>query len=443
MAQNTNTSRNTSSMERVGKRKFGYNVSQVNEFLERAHKSYVSNDMELTQKDIQEVSFDLERNGYVISQVDAALSRLENAVVDKITEYDISHRGRVVWKAELEDIYRTLLKHAKRAERQRFAPGEDKRPSYDRTQVDELVNQILDKIAVSLGRAPSWDTEEDILDEIESEFVSDIVFTQRKGKHGYDERQVDYYLNACVRVLSKLESYDRISNDLDVNAADSYEDSNSEEKSDSEFGLSSLVKNSEDNSAESSEKNVSSLPSFAPTSSSANAEGTVEAALSASNLFGDSNAELDKENPVVSSSLSDLANGAVPEKQSIFAPVEHDSDDDNSDTDDDMVQSATVLSNVNKLSAPLPPAFPPAPKKSSSEPLVSEPLVSDSSNSDLNSNSEDHSSLNFEQSRSLNLDIPDLSFPIMNKLGSFDSSSDSDTSDSDTSDSDTSDSENN
>lgn len=430
MAQNTNTSRNTSSMERVGKRKFGYNVSQVNEFLERAHKSYVSNDMELTQKDIQEVSFDLERNGYVISQVDAALSRLENAVVDKITEYDISHRGRVVWKAELEDIYRTLLKHAKRAERQRFAPGEDKRPSYDRTQVDELVNQILDKIAVSLGRAPSWDTEEDILNEIESEFVSDIVFTQRKGKHGYDERQVDYYLNACVRVLSKLESYDRISNDLDVNAADSYEDSNSEEKSDSEFGLSSLVKNSEDNSAESSEKNVSSLPSFAPTSSSANAEGTVEAALSASNLFGDSNAELDKENPVVSSSLSDLANGAVPEKQSIFAPVEHDSDDDNSDTDDDMVQSATVLSNVNKLSAPLPPAFPPAPKKSSSEPLVSEPLVSDSSNSDLNSNSEDHSSLNFEQSRSLNLDIPDLSFPIMNKLGSFDSSSDSDTSDS-------------
>lgn len=435
MAQNTNTSRNTSSMERVGKRKFGYNVSQVNEFLERAHKSYVSNDMELTQKDIQEVSFDLERNGYVISQVDAALSRLENAVVDKITEYDISHRGRVVWKAELEDIYRTLLKHAKRAERQRFAPGEDKRPSYDRTQVDELVNQILDKIAVSLGRAPSWDTEEDILDEIESEFVSDIVFTQRKGKHGYDERQVDYYLNACVRVLSKLESYDRISNDLDVNAADSYEGSNSEEKSDSEFGLSSLVKNSEDNSAESSEKNVSSLPSFAPTSSSANAEGTVEAALSASNLFGDSNAELDKENPVVSSSLSDLANGAVPEKQSIFAPVEHDSDDDNSDTDDDMIQSATVLSNVNKSSAPLPPAFPPAPKKSSSEPLVSEPLVSDSSNSDLNSNSEDHSSLNFEQSRSLNLDIPDLSFPIMNKLGSFDSSSDSDASDSDTSDS--------
>lgn len=272
MAQNTNTSRNTSSMERVGKRKFGYNVSQVNEFLERAHKSYVSNDMELTQKDIQEVSFDLERNGYVISQVDAALSRLENAVVDKITEYDISHRGRVVWKAELEDIYRTLLKHAKRAERQRFAPGEDKRPSYDRTQVDELVNQILDKIAVSLGRAPSWDTEEDILDEIESEFVSDIVFTQRKGKHGYDERQVDYYLNACVRVLSKLESYDRISNDLDVNAADSYEDSNSEEKSDSEFGLSSLVKNSEDNSAESSEKNVSSLPSFAPAPTSANAE---------------------------------------------------------------------------------------------------------------------------------------------------------------------------
>lgn len=37
-----------------------------------------------------------------------------------------------------------------------------------------------------------------------------MIFTQRKGKRGYDERQVDYYLNECVQLLTRLESYARV-----------------------------------------------------------------------------------------------------------------------------------------------------------------------------------------------------------------------------------------
>lgn len=496
MAQKPNTARKVSGMERVGKRKFGYNVSQVNEFLERAHKLYVSDNMDLTQKDIQEVSFDLERDGYVISQVDATLSRLENAVVDKATEYDIMHRGRVVWKAEIEDIYRTLLKHAKRAERQRFAPGEPKHPSYDRTQVDELVNQILDKIAISLGHRASWDTDEDILKEITDDFVSDVVFTQRVGKRGYDERQVDYYLNSCIRVLSKIESYERISKDFDINssdlhsasdsygASDSYSASDSEEKPQSSFDLSSLVKknnssdlDSLDSDLNKANSNNSDLPSFAATQSAQSAEskeskGHAEPTiLSTSALFGDSESDLSKENNSSSDLLSSFARSssasesASPEKQSIFAPVKHD-DDDSSDTGDDMIQSATVLSNLHKASAPLPPAFPPAPKRSSVSHNIDEKTVNRNSDSaaalppefptsftagsalgavsasktdaskDASSASDGlhdipvRNSFDFNQSQSLNLDIPDLSFPIMNKLGSFDDSSDDSDSDS-------------
>lgn len=482
MAQKPNTARKVSGMERVGKRKFGYNVSQVNEFLERAHKLYVSDNMDLTQKDIQEVSFDLERDGYVISQVDATLSRLENAVVDKATEYDIMHRGRVVWKAEIEDIYRTLLKHAKRAERQRFAPGEPKHPSYDRIQVDELVNQILDKIAISLGHRASWDTDEDILKEITDDFVSDVVFTQRVGKRGYDERQVDYYLNSCIRVLSKIESYERISKDFDISASDS------EEKPQSSFDLSSLVKKNNSSDLDSlnsdldsdlnkANSNNSDLPSFAATQSAeskesneskGHAEPTI---LSTSALFGDSESDLSKENNSGSDLLSSFARSssasesASPEKQSIFAPVKHD-DDDSSDTGDDMIQSATVLSNLHKASAPLPPAFPPAPKRSSVSHNIDEKTVNRNSDSaaalppefptsftagsalgavsasktdaskDASSASDGlhdipvRNSFDFNQSQSLNLDIPDLSFPIMNKLGSFDDSSDDSDSDS-------------
>lgn len=490
MAQKPNTARKVSGMERVGKRKFGYNVSQVNEFLERAHKLYVSDNMDLTQKDIQEVSFDLERDGYVISQVDATLSRLENAVVDKATEYDIMHRGRVVWKAEIEDIYRTLLKHAKRAERQRFAPGEPKHPSYDRTQVDELVNQILDKIAISLGHRASWDTDEDILKEITDDFVSDVVFTQRVGKRGYDERQVDYYLNSCIRVLSKIESYERISKDFDISASDlhsasdSYSASDSEEKPQSSFDLSSLVKknnssdlDSLDSDLNKANSNNSDLPSFAATQSAQSAEskeskGHAEPTiLSTSALFGDSESDLSKENNSSSDLLSSFARSssasesASPEKQSIFAPVKHD-DDDSSDTGDDMIQSATVLSNLHKASAPLPPAFPPAPKRSSVSHNIDERTVNRNSDSaaalpsefppsftagsalgavsaSKDDASKDESSasdglpdipvrnsFDFNQSQSINLDIPDLSFPIMNKLGSFDDSSDDSDSDS-------------
>lgn len=500
MAQKPNTARKVSGMERVGKRKFGYNVSQVNEFLERAHKLYVSDNMDLTQKDIQEVSFDLERDGYVISQVDATLSRLENAVVDKATEYDIMHRGRVVWKAEIEDIYRTLLKHAKRAERQRFAPGEPKHPSYDRIQVDELVNQILDKIAISLGHRASWDTDEDILKEITDDFVSDVVFTQRVGKRGYDERQVDYYLNSCIRVLSKIESYERISKDFDISASDlrsdsdsysasdSYSESDSEEKPQSSFDLSSLVKKNNSSDLDSlnsdldsdlnkANSNNSDLPSFAATQSAQSAEskeskGHAEPTiLSTSALFGDSESDLSKENNSSSDLLSSFARSssasesASPEKQSIFAPVKHD-DDDSSDTGDDMIQSATVLSNLHKASAPLPPAFPPAPKRSSVSHNIDEKTVNRNSDSaaalppefptsftagsalgavsaskadaskDASSASDGlpdipvRNSFDFNQSQSLNLDIPDLSFPIMNKLGSFDDSSDDSDSDS-------------
>lgn len=487
MAQKPNTARKVSGMERVGKRKFGYNVSQVNEFLERAHKLYVSDNMDLTQKDIQEVSFDLERDGYVISQVDATLSRLENAVVDKATEYDIMHRGRVVWKAEIEDIYRTLLKHAKRAERQRFAPGEPKHPSYDRTQVDELVNQILDKIAISLGHRASWDTDEDILKEITDDFVSDVVFTQRVGKRGYDERQVDYYLNSCIRVLSKIESYERISKDFDISASDlhsasdSYSASDSEEKPQSSFDLSSLVKKNDSSDLDSldsdlnkANSNNSDLPSFAATQSAESKESKGHAEptiLSTSALFGDSESDLSKENNSSSDLLSSFARSssasesASPEKQSIFAPVKHD-DDDSSDTGDDMIQSATVLSNLHKASAPLPPAFPPAPKRSSVSHNIDERTVNRNSDSaaalpsefppsftagsalgavsaSKDDASKDESSasdglpdipvrnsFDFNQSQSINLDIPDLSFPIMNKLGSFDDSSDDSDSDS-------------
>ncbi|MBM6980649.1 MAG: DivIVA domain-containing protein [Bifidobacterium thermophilum] len=210
MAKKPETEQGASGIALVGKRKWGYDVPQVDEFLERAHKLYDSEGMQLTQKDIQNVSFEMRKGGYAIAQVDAALARLERAVVDKQTTWEITQHGRVAWKAQTEDLYRQIATHAQRPERKRFAAGEGKQPSYDRKQVDRLVDQIVDKAAAELGvdGADRDQSKKDI--DLNAQRVANEIFTQRRGKRGYDERQVDYYINACVQLLSRIESYARV-----------------------------------------------------------------------------------------------------------------------------------------------------------------------------------------------------------------------------------------
>ncbi|MBW3080429.1 DivIVA domain-containing protein [Bifidobacterium saguinibicoloris] len=201
---------------KAGKRKWGYDPAQVDAFLERAHALYDSEGAQLTQRDIQNVSFDLTRGGYVIAQVDAALARLERAVVDKQTTWEISQHGRVAWKAQTEELYREIARHADRGAGERFGSGKPRVPSYDRKQVDKLTDQIVDKCAADLDLDGVSRKDVKGLENVTAEYVANAVFTQRKGKKGYDERQVDYFLNSCVELLSRLESFERIADYLNA-----------------------------------------------------------------------------------------------------------------------------------------------------------------------------------------------------------------------------------
>lgn len=213
MVQHQEEANGTTTIARVGKRKKGYDVHQVDAFLEQAHALYEADGIQLHRSDIQDASFDIVKGGYAIPQVDAALERLEQAVTDKQTQYDIAQLGRVAWKAQTEAQFQELDRHAQRAEGQRFAPAQPKTPSYDRKQVDRLIDRVLAKAEAELERISAGSSgrqgpEADPT--LTSQYVEDVSFTQRKGKHGYDERQVDYYLNACVNLLASLESYERI-----------------------------------------------------------------------------------------------------------------------------------------------------------------------------------------------------------------------------------------
>lgn len=415
MASKPDTARNSSGIERVGKRKKGYSVEQVNDFLERAHSLYESSDISLTQKDIQDVSFDLEDEGYAIPQVDAALSRLERAVVDKTTQYEISNRGKVVWKAQADEEYRVLLSHSQRDYKMRFDSAQSRKPSYDKKQVDNVVNKSLDKIAVLLGYNPVWGSSLSDLDKIDAMFVSNVLFTQRSGKRGYDERQVDYYLNACVRLLSRLESYDRVAKYTDFDPSDSVDSAN--------FGVSAKSNND-------LQENVVSKTSSAPS--------VVEHSVVEPSVV----------EPAAAPAPSPLMPPAIPPsipvehhaQKAIFTPHSA-SVEASDDTDDEMSQASTVM----------PPAFPPsyapnaasnnfatnnndfgkvkdAEKKEDSANVVSanaDGVNNANANNASNNNANDSKSIGdlnlsllaspkFEPSQSLNLDIPDLSFPVMN-----------------------------
>lgn len=257
MAKKPETEQGASGIALVSKRKWGYDVPQVDKFLEHAHELYDSEGMQLTQKDIQNVSFDMRKGGYAIAQVDAALTRLERAVVDKQTTWEITQHGRVAWKAQTEELYRQIAEHAKRPQRKRFAAGTGKQPSYDRKQVDRLVDQIVDKAAAELGigGADQDHAKKDI--DLNAQRVSNVIFTQRRGHRGYDERQVDYYINACVQLLSRIESYARVADYVgtpDEQAAQQHADN----------GVKPLFAQSDQHSGQDQE-----LPQFAPGSAAA------------------------------------------------------------------------------------------------------------------------------------------------------------------------------
>lgn len=421
MASKPDTARNSSGIERVGKRKKGYSVEQVNDFLERAHSLYESSDISLTQKDIQDVSFDLEDEGYAIPQVDAALSRLERAVVDKTTQYEISNRGKVVWKAQADEEYRVLLSHSQRDYKMRFDSAQSRKPSYDKKQVDNVVNKSLDKIAVLLGYNPVWGSSLSDLDKIDAMFVSNVLFTQRSGKRGYDERQVDYYLNACVRLLSRLESYDRVAKYTDFDSSDSSDSVN--------FGA--FAKSNND-----LQENVVSKTSSAPS--------VVAPSVDVPSVDEPKSAPVPVSTPAPAPLMPPAIPPSIPvehhAQKAIFTPhsVSVEASDD---TDDEMSQASTVM----------PPAFPPsydpnaasnnsatnnndfgkvkdAGKKEDSANVVSanaDGVNNANANNASNNNVNDSKSIGdlnlsllaspkFEPSQSLNLDIPDLSFPVMN-----------------------------
>lgn len=198
---------------RSGKRKWGYDTKQVDAFLERAHSLYESQDPDLTQEEIANASFDLCKNGYIITQVDAALSRLERVISDRQTSLEIARVGVDGWTTRMVSLQSELTTHAGRPSGSVFKRGDPGMPSYDCKQVERLIEQVLNKTSdqLNLQEGGKTDSGKSKNTDITADRVSNVIFTQRRGPKGYDERQVDFFLAKAVELLEQLESFARVS----------------------------------------------------------------------------------------------------------------------------------------------------------------------------------------------------------------------------------------
>ena len=287
MAAQVTKGKNTAIAEYEAPRKWGYDIAQVDEFLDRAHKAYDSLEPLLKQEDIQNVSFGLQKGGYSIPQIDAALSRLERAVVDRRTLWDLQRMGRVAWRAQTEALVNTIRGRVKRADNERFSDGEKGSPSYDRKQVDKLIREISDAVEDELNNTVSE------ANEINSSYVENVVFTQRTGAKGYSEAQVDAYLNRVVQILTRLESFSRVEKEASV-SYDSAPSENSSSEMPSSVPPAGSPAVSSAAAAAVSSVSQQKLPSFAPESSANDNDSSQNNAVSS-----DSEATLAGQIPVI------------------------------------------------------------------------------------------------------------------------------------------------
>lgn len=176
--------------ERVESDEIGYEPSHVDAFMVRARKAYEGAG-ELSLEDVRQARFATVNGGYATDQVDDALDRLEDALADSEREAFVSERGDDDWALMVTERTEELLGRADRAPGERFRrPSRTDSQSYDVDQVDEFCDRLAEAL-----RAPEGESE------LDADDVRRAAFAAAEGRKGYEEGQVDAYLDAAVDVL--------------------------------------------------------------------------------------------------------------------------------------------------------------------------------------------------------------------------------------------------
>ena len=183
------------SFERVARTDYGYNAKQVDQFLQRARVSLETPAAAvhpIRSADVRSVSFDPVKGGYSATAVDAALDRLEDAFARRERDELIAQQGEEAWLRQIGQLSGTLRGRLHRPDGERFRrPVKKKARSYNTKDVDRLCKDLIGYL------------EEDKPLSVDN--VRRAVFRLAVGKDGYEETQVDAFLDRVVELMAAID----------------------------------------------------------------------------------------------------------------------------------------------------------------------------------------------------------------------------------------------
>ncbi|GAB3538568.1 DivIVA domain-containing protein [Arthrobacter tecti] len=185
----------SSPFARVGRRDFGYNARQVDRFLTEARSYYNSDGADgdpITSSDVRTMAFDPARGGYEPQAVDAALDRLEDVFAQRERDALIDSNGEEAWLMQIGRISAVLRSRLHRPPGERFRrPSRRNSPSYNVDDVDALCNELLGYFENDMP--------------LSVDVVRRAVFRESVGEEGYEETQVDAFLDRVVELMAAID----------------------------------------------------------------------------------------------------------------------------------------------------------------------------------------------------------------------------------------------
>lgn len=169
-------------------RKLGYDIDQVEDFLEDARRAYHAQPGEqalVTAEVIRQQAFTMKKHGYAPSHVDAALERLEDAFATKERDNAFRAQGNDAWYAEARGNAQVLLDRVVRPRGRRFKRVGWFTLGYAVREVDQLTDRV--SAYFQAGRPLSI------------EDLRTAAFPAQRG--GYSEAQVDLVIDDVIEVM--------------------------------------------------------------------------------------------------------------------------------------------------------------------------------------------------------------------------------------------------
>ncbi|WP_429456325.1 DivIVA domain-containing protein [Microbacterium sp. ZKA21] len=163
----------------------GYHQAAVDAFLAAAKASFERDDDTLSAEDVRVASFPMVKNGYAVAEVDAALSRIEDAFAARIRDRVVRADGATAWVEQARDEAQIILDHLARPKLHKFARVGWLTYGYRAEEVDHVARRIVRYLRDG--------------DELSVEQLRSAAFRMQRG--GYREEQVDALLDATIEVM--------------------------------------------------------------------------------------------------------------------------------------------------------------------------------------------------------------------------------------------------